>query len=338
MPTLQDSSIGIGVESTFKTGVTPTRFLEFVDESLDWTKGTKQGQGLRVGSRVARSPRRVNPTADGAGDISIECVSKGMGLVWQALAGSSVSTLVSGATYQQVHTLGEPSSLTIQKGLVHVDPVTGVGTVDAYTFLGGMCSGFDVAFPNGDICAIKPVWDLADLTTATGYASPSYAAEPVNLFHFANGSISTGTLTPPTTIALASGATPTADIRGGSFTVGNNLVADRQNFGGGGRKKQQLRGLRTIAGKLDIEYDSTGYRDMVLNDTPMNLILTFTAGALSTGVETLQFVIPEIKFDSELPKCNGTNLIVQSMAFQGLDNLSAAQPFWVVTRTADAAL
>jgi len=333
MATQQDCSIGLAVESTFKTGVTPTRFLEFLDESLDWKKGTKQGQGLRVGARVARSARRVNPTADGGGDISMECISKGMGLVWQACMGSSTSTLVAGSTYQQVHILGEPSSLTIQKGIVEAG-----GTVDPYTFLGCMVDSFEVDFSNGDIAKLKMSIDAADLTTATAYAAPSYPAEPCNLFHFANGSIFTGVLTAPTATVMGSAATPTANIRGGSIQVSNALVANRQNFGGGGRKAKQLRGLRVITGKLDIEYDATGYRDMVLNDTPMNLLVNFTGGALSTGTEQLQFIVPEIKFDGELPKVNGTDLVVQSMSFVGLDNLTAAQPLWVTCRTADAAL
>ena len=62
------------------------------------------------------------------------------------------------------------------------------------------------------------------------------------------------------------------------------------------------------------------------------------AGALGVGLETLQIVIPEIKFDSEIPKTNGSNLILQSMSFDGLDNLVATQPLWIVTRTADIAL
>lgn len=335
MATQQDCSIGFGVESTFKTGVTPTRWVEFIDESLDWKKGTKQGQGLRVGSRVARSGRRVNPTADGGGDVSIECASKGLGLIWQwLLGGTSTSNLVSGTTFQQVHILGESaSSMTIQKGIVEAG-----GTVDPYTFLGNMPESFEFDFPNGDIATLKFTDDAADLTTATAYTSPSYAAEPVNLFHFANGSISTGALTAPTTTVMGSGATPTANIRGGTIQVSNSLMTDRQNFGAGGRKAKQLRGLRVITGTLQIEYDSTGYRDMVINDTPMNLIVNFTGGALSTGTEQLQVIVPEIKFDSELPKANGTDLVVQSMAFTGLDNLTAAQPLWVTCRTADAAL
>ncbi|TCJ23021.1 phage tail tube protein [Nocardioides jejuensis] len=330
----QDCSIGIAVESTYKTYVAPTRWYEFLDESLDWNKNVKQGQGIRVGSRVARSGRRVVPTADGGGDITLECCSKGMGLLWQAALGTGVSTLVSGTTYQQNFTLGDtPSSLTVQKGLVEVG-----GTVDAYSFLGGMVSGFEFNFPNADIATLKLSVDAGDLTTAQAYAAPSYPSAPVNLFQFANATLFTGTLTAPTTTVLASAITPLANVRGGSVAVNHNIRSDRFNATGTGRKDKPTKGLSEITGKLDVEYASTTFRDAVLNETPMNLLVTLTAGSLSTGVETLQVVIPEIKLDGELPKANGTDLIVQSVSFAGLDNLTAAQPIWVVQRTADNAL
>lgn len=333
MVSTQDASIGTATEATYKTGVTTSRWYEYTDESLDWNKNIKQGKGLRVGGRVARSGRRVVPTADGDGDFTMECTSKGMGLLWSYLLGAGTSTLVSTAVYQQVFTLADVlPSFTLQKGL----PQAG-GTVDAYTFLGCTVDSFEFDFTNGDIATLKTTIDAGDLTTATAYASPSYVTAP-NLFHFANGSISTGTLTSPTTTALGSAATPVADIRGGSISVNHNTTQDRYNYGGGGRKAKPTTGLREISGKLDIEYDSSTFRDAVLNETPMSLVLTYTAGALTAGSETLQVIIPEIKFDSEMPKTNGTDLIIQSMSFQGLDNLTAAQPLWVVTRTADTAL
>lgn len=335
MATTQDASIGLVNEVTYKTGVTVTRFLEYVDESLDMRKQVKQGVGLRVGSRVARSNRRVVPAADFGGDITFECVSKGMGLLWQACLGAGTSTLVSGTTFQQVFTFADnPTSLTIQKGLVEAGL-----TVDAYTFLGCMVSQFEIDFPQNDVVSLKASIDAGDMTTATVYAAPSYAAEPVGLFQFAGGTISTGTLTAPTTIALASAATPVADVRSGTVVVNNNLTVDRFNVGGAGRKSKPTVGLRQISGSLVIEYDSTTFRDAVLNDTAMSLVLTWvTTNSLSSGFETLQVVIPAIKFDTELAKTNGSDLVIQNMSFQGLDNQTAAQPFWVVTRTADSAL
>lgn len=334
MTSTQDCSLGLGVETVYGTPVVQTRWVEYLDESLDFKKSVKQGLGLRVGGRVARSIKRVVPTADGGGDFSMECTAKGMGLLWAACMGSGTSTLVSASTYQQVFTLADsPSSLTLQKGL----PQLG-GTVDAYTFPGCTVSQFDLDFANGDIVKLKATIDAKDMLTATAYAAPSYAATPNNLFHFAGGSISTGTLTSPTTIILGAGVTPVADVRGGTISVNHNIKGDRFNLGGAGRKAKPTTGLRAITGKIDVEYDSTTFRDAVLGDTPMNLVLTWTAGALTTGLETLQVVIPEVKFDSEIAKTNGTDLIIQSMAFQGLDNLVASQPMWIVSRTADIAL
>jgi hypothetical protein len=334
MTSTQDAQLMFAKETTFKTFQTPIRALEYVDESLDFNPNRVQGKGIRTGSRVDRSNRRVTPTADGGGDFTVEWATKGLGLLLQACLGSSVSTLVSGATYQQVHTIGDnPSTLTIQKGLPEAS-----GTVDALTFLGCAIAQFEIDFPNADIVSIKPTIDAADVSTSQGLATATFPAEPVNLFQFAGGAIFTGALTAPTTTALGSAVTPLTNVRGGSLTVNNNIRNDRFNLGMSGRKKQQITGKRDIAMSLDVEYDSTTMRDAFLADTPMCALLNFTGGALSTGNETLQVIVSEIKPNGELPKTNGTDLIVQSMAFTGVDNQVAAQPIWIVTRTADTAL
>src|SRR5512139_3848926 len=158
MTTFQDCSLTMGKESTFGTGVTPARAFEFIDESLDFDKGIKQGAGLRVGSRVARSNRRVVTTSDAGGDISLECVSKGMGLLWEQCLGSGVSTLVSASTYQQVFTLADilPSA-TWQKGIPRFD-----GTVDAYTYVGATVDSWELTFGNGEIAQLKATLDAKD--------------------------------------------------------------------------------------------------------------------------------------------------------------------------------
>lgn len=329
MTTAQDCSLGIGVESTHGTGVTPTRWLEFVDESFKYNKNVKQGQGLRAGARVDRAARRVVPTADASGDVTIEALSKGMGLFWQACLGAGVSTLVSAGLYQQVFTLADiPPSLTIQKGLPRAD-----GTLDAYTYLGCMVDQIEISAPNGDIVTTKATFDCKDVTTATAYAAPSYAVGG-QLFHFSHGVIASGVLTAPTATTLASGTTVLANIRSFNLTVKHNLTNDRFNFGGSGRKDKPTVGKRDITGTLEGEYASATARDAVLNDTGQLLILTFTA----PGGDVLQVVVPEIRLESELPTSNKGDLIMQSQAFTGLDNLAAAQPIWVVVRTSDAAL
>lgn len=338
MSTNQDCSIGIAVESTYKTYVTPTRWYEFMDENLDWDKVTKQGKGLRVGARVARSGRRVVVTGEGKGDISLEVTSKGMGPLWQASLGTGTPTLVSGSTYQHNFTLGDaPNSLTIQKGVPQAPSGT---TIDAYSFLGATVDSFEIDSPNGDIITAKFALDIGDYTTAQAYASPSYTATP-NLYQFGGGTGVQigGTLTAPTTTALASLATPvTTGIRNFSLSVSNNVNGSRYNYGASGRKAKPPVGLRTISGKFTAEYDQTTLRDAFLNDTSVPMVITFTSGALSTGLETFQIVLPEVKLESSIPNSNGGDLITIDHSFTVLDGLVAAQPIWLIHRTSEATL
>ena len=327
MTTPQDCSVGLGVESVYGTAVARTRWFEFLDESFNFVKNVKQGVGLRVGSRVARSGRRVVASAEGSGDLTIEAVTKGLGLLWQLGLGSGTSTLVSAGLYQQVFTLGDVMpSATIQKGIPRAD-----GTVDAYTFTGCMVESLTIDCPNADNVKVKTSWNAKDMTTATAYTAPSYATGP-SVFTFAHGAVYSGALTAPTATALGSAATPVASIRSGSITIKHNLKTDRYNCGGGGRKEKPFAGIREISGSLVAEYADAAFRDAIVNDTSMTLVKTFTSGA-----DVLQIVIPDVRFDGDIVKAS-TDLAIQDIKWTGLDGLTAAQPIWIVCRTADTAL
>ena len=327
MTTPQDCSVGLGVESVYGTAVARTRWFEFLDESFNFVKNVKQGVGLRVGSRVARSGRRVVASAEGSGDLTIEAVTKGLGLLWQLGLGSGTSTLVSAGLYQQVFTLGDVMpSATIQKGIPRAD-----GTVDAYTFTGCMVESLTIDCPNADNVKVKTSWNAKDMTTATAYTAPSYATGP-SVFTFAHGAVYSGALTAPTATALGSAATPVASIRSGSITIKHNLKTDRYNCGGGGRKEKPFAGIREISGSLVAEYADVAFRDAIVNDTSMTLVKTFTA-----GLDVLQIVIPDVRFDGDIVKAS-TDYAIQDLKWTGLDGLTAAQPIWIVCRTADTAL
>lgn len=327
MTTPQDCSVGLGVESVYGTAVARTRWFEFLDESFNFVKNVKQGVGLRVGSRVARSGSRVVASAEGSGDLTIEAVTKGLGLLWQLGLGSGTSTLVSAGLYQQVFTLGDAMpSATIQKGIPRAD-----GTVDAYTFTGCMVESLTIDCPNADNVKVKTSWNAKDMTTATAYTAPSYATGP-SVFTFAHGAVYSGALTAPTATALGSAATPVASIRSGSITIKHNLKTDRYNCGGGGRKEKPFAGVREISGSMVAEYADTAFRDAIVNDTSMTLVKTFTSGA-----DVLQVVIPDVRFDGDIVKAS-LDLAMQELKWTGLDGLTAAQPIWIVCRTADTAL
>lgn len=335
MTSPQDNGIVFGVESAFGTIPTLNRWTEPLgDATFNLNKKIVQGQGLRVGSRVARSGRRAITRYDPTATFTVEAQSKGQGLLWQALLGSSTSTIVGATTtYQQNHTLGDtPPSLSIQQSLYNA----GTATLDPYTWAGMMCDSFEVDFPNSDLLHIKTSWKGKSAVPSTATAVPAYTAPAdVSNFQFDGATITTGTLTPPTTTAPASATTTLADVRGGSLTVNRNLRT-RPNVGGDAKP---IPGAPAITGRLDIEYASSTFVDAVLNDTPMAVVLTWSTGlaAGTGGNETLQIVLPAVLFDSDLPQMNGDDVPMIPGTFQVLDDLTDT-PITVVCITADTAL
>ena len=335
MATILDASLTFGPEATYGTPVVTSRALEHVSEGLDFKPGRVQGSGLRSGTRVARANRRVTPTYQGGGPIEIEALSKGLGLLWQWLMGAGTSTLVSTGVYQQVFTLADAlGAATFQKGVPRLN-ADASATIDPITFAGCVATSFELS-GGQELVKVSADVDAQAVDTATAYATPSYSTG-ANLFHFAGAALYSGALTAPTATALASGATALASVSEWSVKVDRSAKTDRYLFGNAGKKSKPVAGAAQISGKLDVEYSDSIFRDAFLADTDMSLVVTYTAGALTTGLETLQVVIPDIRLEGELPKTSG-DLVKMSCDFTGLDNSTAAQPLWIVTRTSDAAL
>jgi len=334
MANFQDWSLGVGKESTFRTGVTPTRWLEITEAKVPTLdRGIKQGVGMRVGSRVARSARRVKTTKGAAGDVTVEAFSKGQGMLYEACMGSGASTVVSGATYQQVHTFADSlPSYTLQYGVPNY-----AGTIRPMTFLGCTVSAFEIGGAVGDIPLFKMTWDAADWTTATALTAPSYPAGG-NLFTVEDATIYSGTFTAPTTTALASALTPVAGVKDFKVSVGNQVIADRIFMNAGGVKDRQLPGTRQPTVELNVEYQDNSLWDAFEADSELTLVISLVGGSLSAGTETAQFAIPCLKLDGDLPEGGPDAIASQPIKMTGLDNLTATQPMWIVTRTSDTAL
>lgn len=338
MATTQDSSVGIGKESTYGTSVTPTRWFEFTDEKFEFKPMRKQGKGLRVGGRLARSGRRVTTGLEVTGELNLEAVTKGLGLLFEGALGSGTSTLVSGTTYQQNFVIGDTlSSFTVQKGLVQED-----GTVTPYTFTGCVIDSFEITSGTDEMVSLKFGFDgNGGVSTATSYTTPSYPTTP-SLFTFTQGVLTSGTFTAPTTTTLASGATTIANVTEFSIKGENKLTGGMRTYGSAGKRGTKPRAgdrADAINGKVKVIYTDTTFRDASFNDTDLSLILTFTTTeALSTGFATLQIAIPVARLEPETPQVNGSEVIETDYTFSVLDGLSAAQPLWVILRTADSAL
>ncbi len=338
MVALSDGSFGLGAESTWGTPVTVTRWYEADSIEFDINRNFQQGTGLRVGSPFDRSDRFVAPTADATGTMGMICTTRGMGLLWEACLGTSVSTLVSGSTYQQNHTAitSTPNlpGRTIQTATVQTD-----GTVSAVTYEGCNVAEWTLAVDNAGWVTLETQWDAENWSTATGYTTPTYTASN-NLYHFGFAAIAIGgAYTAPTTTALGSAATTVTNVRSFSLTGNNGLATDRFNLVGTGRKARQLAGRRTFTGTIEAEFDAATLRDLYLGDTASPMVLTLTSTeALSTGFAQLSVALPAVRFLGEIPKPNadGSPTVVSADFEVKFDGTNA--PVTVSHRTADTAL
>lgn len=346
MTTQLDASIGMKQETVYGTAVTVDRHHEFLTESLDHSITNVQGMGLRVGSRVPRSARRSPAQITAGGDIAFEAYSKGMGILFQAALGSATSTVIAaGTAYQQVHTptgTDPLKSYTIQKGI----PPVGGGATQPQTFVGCMCDSLEFTIGVGGILQINTSWKAKEMMTGPAYAAPTYpTAANGQIFTFASGVIVLGgTITPPTTTALATGGTVVAAITDASTKWQNNFDDAGFYIGGAGKRGRPnvvQMSEDTITGSLTAEYLDNQLRDAYLNQGDLGFLLTFTgSGVIGAGpsVPVIQIYVPCVRLDGEVPKANGGQVVTQTIPFHGLDNTLASSPFYVAYVTADIAI
>lgn len=246
--------------------------------------------------------------------------------------GAATSTVVSGSTYQQVHTFADVlPSHTIQFGVPNA-----AGVIRPMTYSGCTVSSFEIGGAVGEIATLKTSWDDRDWTTATAYTQPSYPTGG-NLFTVESATIYSGAYTAPTATALASAATPVAGVKDFKVSVANSVLTDRFFMNSNGRKDRQLPGTRQPAVELNVEYQGNSLWDALEADAELALVISLIGGALSTGYETMQIAIPCLKLDGGLPEGGPDAIASQAIKMVGLDNLTQS-PLQIITRTSDTAL
>jgi hypothetical protein len=338
MAALTDGSFGIGAEVTWGTAVTPTRWYEASAIEFDINLNRVQGEGMRVGSVFARADRRQTPTADASGTMTMEATTRGMGLLWESCTGQAgVSTLVSGSTYQQNHTVSTSTPNMLGR-TVQIGTVDTTGTVNPITYEGACVAEWTFTLDNAGLATLETQWDAENWNTGTALTAPTYTASN-NLFNFGQATLGLGgAYTAATTTAMPTAATANVDVRSFSLTVNNGLSVDRFNVGGSGRKSRQLAGMRTGTGTLEIEYTGNTVRDLFLADTSTPVVLTLTSTeALSSGFATLAIALPAVRFNGETPKPNRDGITTLSVDFDVLFDGTNA-PVAVSQRTADSAV
>jgi len=338
MTTAQDVALTIAKETTYGTGVTPTRSLEFLSESLTFRKKVNESTAYKYGSRLQSSAGRTIITSDAGGDVKFELGTKGFGLPFEACLGAvtNTETAVDSGLFQQVHTVGEPQpSLTVQKVLPAFDPSDGSFVDKVYTFDGALVSSWSLEVPQSGVASLSLTFDSRNVATDVAKATPSYPTDN-HLLHFGGACLYTGTLTAPTTTALASATTPVANVKAITITGNNALAADKTYyFCGNGKKDKPWRGRVKVSGTMTVEFTTDGpFVDAFLEDTSMSLLLTLSA--LENVDEKVQVVLAEVKIEGDLPQAGGEPGVIElKVPFTAYEDATAAEAIYIVNRTYD---
>lgn len=300
------SQFGLAAESTYGTGVTVTRFIEFTKESMQQNIERIESKGLRASNRVLRSDRFVVGKKSVEGDLEAEVGSKGFGLLFKAALGASSISTPSGATNARLHrhTLADPygQSYTLQVGR----PDTS-GTVQPFTYSGCKISEFELKNGIDDFLMGTWKWDGQAETTATSLATASYATG-VEYLSWIGGAVNIG----------GSAVAVVTDV---SINVKTGIKTDRYTIASTRTKKEQIISEMTeITGTVTCEFDGLTNYNRFVNGTLAQVDVTWTGETAIEG-STYPYVkvtLPNCRFDGNTPNVEGPDILSIELPFKAL--------------------
>lgn len=303
------AQLGLAESSTFGTYQTPTRFLEFVEESLEYQIERVESPGLRANNRVLRTDRYAPGQKRVEGSITLEPATKGFGLVLKHALGTANISTPSGATNARLHayTLGDiyGTSLTVQVGR----PDTS-GTVQPFTYLG--CRADTLSFTSSvDELLVAELGLVGqDQVTSESLATATYpttgSAASYEQFYWTQGTISLG-------------GSSVAVVTDFEMEINNNLKSDRYFLGAATMSEPILAGMTEITGTVTVEFLNLTAMNRFVNNTQAAINAKWTAATAieSTTYPYLEIDIPKARFDGPAnPQVGGPDVLTQELPFK----------------------
>ena len=337
MPTLLDHRWGMVAETSYGTAVTVSRFYPRTDDCKHtWDPRRRQGVGITSGGRRAvLGARTYLPSGKGEITIKIPIESKAAGVLLNAAFGVSTVTTVTGGA--QMNFTDQLTGTTMPSSTIQFVDAQNDGTEVVTTFAGCVATKVDLDQGNEDALMLGVTFDALSRTTATAAATKSYTYGTIfDAFQATHGL--TGTLTVPTTTALATGLTAFNDVRSWKLSIDQKMSLDRWNINGGVRAVP-VAGLPAIKFSAEIEHNATTLPAALVAGTILPWYTTYTTTeTLSAGFTQLQVVLPQIALTkgNQAPKVDGS---VSTFSIDGdVKNNGTGADVYLVYRSTDTAL
>lgn len=307
-------SAGMAPEVTYGTYVASTRWAECTKVALKKSKQTATSKGLAAGRSVPLASRRVLTTKAGGGSIDLEVANKGLGILFNAFFGGTVTPVQQGATaaYLQSHNLSPTVDnagkfLSIQAGVPDL-----AGTVRPYTFLGSKVTALEFSCGVDELLMCTATLDCRDVDEGQTLVAPSYLTN-TRPRHFGEGTVK---------VAATLGAVAAIQgVRKLSVKFERPMDTGRYYFGNGGLKSEPVsNNFVVISGQIDHDYvDKTIFADRYTADSQFSLVWEFTGPLIaSTFFETFRITIPAAFLDDGPPDVEGPDVVKTSYKFSGL--------------------
>jgi hypothetical protein len=307
------AQVGIAEESTYGTFVAPTRYHEFVSESVKLEIERLESRGLRAGRRTlhrwAPGVQRVT------GDVEMELAAQGFGLWFKHVFGGVATSGVGPYTHTFTPGTLDAKSLSVQIGRPDVG-----GTVRAFSYLGCKVASAEISAAINEIAMMRVSLYGAHEDTSQTLGTASYPAT-LSPFTFTHGTLSV--------------AGSNLEVRSASISVDNGLAIDRHRLrtSNPARPAEPLEnGLREIGGTVDADFENLTAYNRFVNGTEASLVLAFNAGASAQLTATLN-----VRFDGETPNVGGPELLPLALPFKAVSSTSDAAAVTFTLVNADAA-
>ncbi len=337
-----DAQVGVAAETTWGTPVTPTRFLEFISETLKQEPTWLEPTGLRAGQKYKRVARARRSKFTVNGDLTLEHATKGMGLLWKHALGSPVtapSVIVAGAL-EQNHVPGPTRGLGLTVQVGRPEPDT--GTVRPHTYEGCKITGWEFSVKDGEIPQLKLMFDGQQELTGTALAAASYLTG-ATVFDFSQAVLRLGGVATTTAgeTTVAGGIVVATVIR--DMTVSGESPKDYERFGLGnaGLKREPLENATpTITGSLSAEFSKVELYDVFTAGTTICIQLTLTGAQIAATAENfkLELTMPACKLKAAAPTVDGPGIVQMSTSFEAYSDETTNPPIQVRIVSDEAAL
>lgn len=304
MSTALDDFAALKREVTYGTQLTPDRAYPWVEGTEgDWLPQFRQGAGVLGGS--GRTTMRGSRwfLASGRGEVTLkaELESRAGGVLFDLGFGVSTVTAITGGSLQVMHT--QVANMVLPSSTIQLAKVINDGSRRIETFRGCTAMKVTIEQPFNAVPTIEVEFDALAYTTATGAITPSYALTS-NLFDAMHATMGyAGTLTVPTTIALATGLTAVGNWRSWKLEIDNAGNDDGWVLAGGVRSQPKV-GAPVMKLTGEVEFNDNVLPDAYVAGTRNPWYCTWAHPTEVVGAvpAALQVTIPSLALTKGIPQ------------------------------------